>query len=79
VLIGVAFFTLFERKLLGYIHVRLGPTKVGYWGIFQPFRDALKLFSKENFKLTKLNYFFYFVGPLVGMFLCLSLWLVFPI
>jgi len=64
---------------LGYIHVRLGPTKVGYWGIFQPFRDALKLFSKENFKLTKLNYFFYFVGPLVGMFLCLSLWLVFPI
>jgi NADH-ubiquinone oxidoreductase chain 1 len=73
ILVGVAFFTLFERKLLGYIHIRLGPNKVGYWGIFQPFRDAIKLFTKESTKLIKINYIFYFLCPLLGIFLCLCL------
>lgn len=64
VLISVAFFTLVERKILGYSHERLGPNKVGYIGIIQPFRDAIKLFSKEGlFKGKSFNFFLYFFSP----------------
>lgn len=47
ILIRVTFLTLLEQKLLSYIQIRKGPNKVGILGIFQPFRDAVKLFFKE--------------------------------
>lgn len=52
---------------------------MGFYGIFQPFRDAIKLFSKENIKVIKLNFFIYYISPLFGIFLCLLIWLVFPV
>jgi NADH-ubiquinone oxidoreductase chain 1 len=78
VIIGVAFLTLLERKVLGYIQIRKGPNKVLFIGIPQPFSDAIKLFTKEQTYPFVSNYLVYYFSPIFSLFLSLLCWLCIP-
>jgi len=78
VLISVAFFTLFERKLLSYSQYRVGPNKVSLLGLLQPISDAIKLFSKERIMPIKSLKLLFILSPIFTIFFPMFIWLVQP-
>jgi len=68
VLISVAFFTLYERKLLSYRQYRVGPNKVRILGLLQPISDAIKLFTKERIMPFKSVKLVFLISPVFTLF-----------
>lgn len=77
-LLSVAFFTLFERKVIGLFHNRLGPNKVSFVGLLQPLLDAFKLLTKQSIVPLRANKFTYHASPHVALVLALFIWLTMP-
>lgn len=77
-LIAIAFYTLVERKLLGYIQLRKGPNKVILIGLPQPLADAIKLFLKEQILPVRANKSPFIIAPIISLLLSLLLWATFP-
>ena len=77
-LIAVAYFTWFERKVLAAMHLRMGPNVVGPWGLLQPFADAVKMLVKETILPTNANKVVFLIAPILTFVLALVAWAVIP-
>src|SRR5512140_2956331 len=66
-LLHVAYATWFERKVIGHMQVRLGPMRVGWHGLLQPFADGIKLFFKEDIIPTQADKTVFYIGPIIFM------------
>jgi NADH-ubiquinone oxidoreductase chain 1 len=74
----VAFIVLLEGRVLGYVHIRKGPNRVGFIGIFQPFSDAIKLFTREQYFPLFSHYLSYHLSPTFRLLLPLLVCVLIP-
>lgn len=74
----VLYLTYFERKVIGYMHVRIGPNRVGPRGLLQPFADTIKLLTKEIIVPTPSNRYLFILAPVISFSTALIGWAVIP-
>ena len=79
IMLAVAYLTYAERKIIGYIQLRIGPNRVGPKGWLQPIADALKLLFKEIIFSTKANIYLYFLAPVLTIAPAITVWAVMPL
>src|SRR5580698_1804489 len=76
---SIAYVTIAERKIMGSMQRRIGPNKVGYYGLLQAFADALKLLVKEYVSPTQANIVLFFLGPIITLIFSLLGYGVIPL
>ncbi len=78
IILCVAYLTYWERKMIGFMHIRLGPNRVGFRGLLQPFADVFKLLTKEVILPSQANKILFILAPVVTLMPALAAWAVVP-